>query len=87
MQDPIPPRQPVQGEDYAEVPSSQDPPEGFLAQPELEPGQAPYLQEREPDLIADAEAEEAHASEDDGVADDNDDAVEFDPPDERPTHP
>lgn len=86
MQDPTP-RQPVQGEDYAEVPPSQDPPEGFLAQPELEPGQAPYIQERQPDLIADAEIEEADADEADGQADGDDDAVEFDPPDERPKHP
>jgi hypothetical protein len=87
MQEHQPPRQPVQGEDYHEVPPTQDPPEGYLEQPPLDPGQAPYIQEREVDLITAAEEEEADASEEDGEAVDGDDSVEFDPPDERPKQP
>lgn len=50
---------------------SQDPPEGFEPQPDLQPGQDPEVQERESDLVSDAEAEVDSASEADGVADDD----------------
>lgn len=63
----------------------QTPPEGFEPQPDLQPGQSPDGVSRPSDLIADAEAEEQNVSEDDGVADSDDDAVESDSPDD-PVH-
>lgn len=77
------PRQPIQGEDYTAV-ENQNRPEGYEPQPNLQPGQSPYFEERVPDLVVDDD--ETDADPDDGVADGDDDAVEFDPPDERPKH-
>jgi hypothetical protein len=53
----------------------QTPPPGFEPQVS-DPGQIPGIEERPSDLIVDAEAEVASSIEEDGHADDGDDAVE-----------
>jgi hypothetical protein len=51
----------------------QTPPPGFIPQQDLSPNQKPGIEERDSDLIADAEAVVGEANDADGVADDDDD--------------
>lgn len=59
----------------------QTPPEGFEPQSGLSEGQDPGINERQGDLVADAEVE-VNADPADGAAADNDDSVEDDPQDQ-----